>query len=145
MQCIGIVFFPFVAVLLFVSPEQAFYGVAGIAAAALSSIAIQLWFRSQAKRSQFRRRHTSSRIATLAEAIISIAWAGAGGIAVTGNPLWVVAALSAGFCSGASGGSVRHGCDSPDMKIGGRCRRHFIHVARQFCQQRVEGFLFSGP
>jgi ABC-2 type transport system permease protein len=94
MQCIGIVFFPFIAVLLFVSRSQAFFAAAGIAAAALSSIAIQLWFRSQAKRSQFRRRHTSSRIATLAEAMISIAWAGTGAVAVGGNSLWPV---SAGF------------------------------------------------
>lgn len=94
MQCIGIVFFPFIAVLLFVSRPQAFYAAAGIGAAALSSIAIQLWFRSQAKRSQFRRRHTSSRIATLAEALISIAWAGTGAVAVSGNSLWP---FSAGF------------------------------------------------
>lgn len=94
MQCIGIVFAPFIAVLVFVSRSQAFFAVAGIAAAALSSIAIQLWFRAQAKRSQFRRRHTSSRIATLAEAIISIAWAGTGAVAVSGNHLWP---FSAGF------------------------------------------------
>lgn len=94
MQCIGIVFFPFIAVLLFISHQQAFYAAGGIAAAALSSIAIQLWFRAQAKRSQFRRRHTSSRIATLAEAIISIAWAGTGAVAVSGSTLWPA---SAGF------------------------------------------------
>ena len=94
MQCIGIVFAPFIAVLIFVSRSQAFFAAAGIAAAALSSIAIQLWFRAQAKRSQFRRRHTSSRIATLAEAIISIAWAGTGAVAVSGNHLWP---FSAGF------------------------------------------------
>lgn len=97
MQCIGIVFFPFIAVLLFVSRAQAFLAAAGIAAAALSSIAIQLWFRSQAKRSQFRRRHTSSRIATLAEAIISIAWAGTGAVAVSGNTLWPASAAFALF------------------------------------------------
>jgi len=94
MQCIGIVFLPFLAVLLFVSQRQAFFAAAGIGAAALSSIAIQLWFRGQAKRSQFRRRHTSSRIATLAEALISIAWAGTGAVAVSGNSLWPA---SAGF------------------------------------------------
>jgi ABC-2 type transport system permease protein len=94
MQCIGIVFLPFIAALLFVSRQQALAAMGGIAAAALSSIAIQLWFRSQAKRSQFRRRHTSSRIATLAEALISIAWAGTGAVAVSGNSLWTA---SAGF------------------------------------------------
>jgi ABC-2 type transport system permease protein len=43
--------------------------------AAGSATAIQLWFRVQAKRSQFRRRQTSSRIATFAEAFSSIGWA----------------------------------------------------------------------
>jgi ABC-2 type transport system permease protein len=95
MQCIGFVFGPFVVALMLVSGRQALVAVAGICVAAMSSTAIQLWFRAQAKRSQFRRRHTSSRIATLAEAFISIIWAAAGGIAVTGNPLWVVVALGA--------------------------------------------------
>ncbi|MGC1554222.1 MAG: permease, partial [Bradyrhizobium sp.] len=36
---------------------------------------IQLWFRVQARRSQFRRRQTSSRLATFAEAFSSIGWA----------------------------------------------------------------------
>jgi ABC-2 type transport system permease protein len=95
MQCIGLVFCPFIAALLLVSGRQAFVAIAGISAAAMSSTAIQLWFRAQAKRSQFRRRHTSSRIATLAEAFISIIWAAAGGVAVSGSPLWVVVALGA--------------------------------------------------
>jgi ABC-2 type transport system permease protein len=42
---------------------------------AASATAIQLWFRVQARRSQFRRRQTSSRIATFAEAFSSIGWA----------------------------------------------------------------------
>jgi ABC-2 type transport system permease protein len=47
---------------------------------------IQLWFRTQqARRSQFRLRH-SSRIATLAEAFSSIAWAGTAALAAAG--LW---------------------------------------------------------
>ena len=46
---------------------------------------IQLWFRTQAKRSQFRRRQTSSRIATFAEAFSSIAWAAAAGMAQHGS------------------------------------------------------------
>jgi ABC-2 type transport system permease protein len=95
MQCIGLVFCPFIVALVLVSARQALVAVAGISAAAISSTAIQLWFRSQAKRSQFRRRHTSSRIATLAEAFVSIIWAAAGGIAVSGSPLWVIVALIA--------------------------------------------------
>jgi ABC-2 type transport system permease protein len=96
MQCICIIFCPFVAVLALTSSRQALVTVAGILAAAGSSTAIQLWFRSQAKRSQFRRRHTSSRIATLAEALLSITWAAAGGIATAESPAaLVVVALAA--------------------------------------------------
>ena len=52
---------------------------AGIVAAAASATAIQLWFRTQAKRSQFRRRQVSSRVATFAEAFSSIGWAATAG------------------------------------------------------------------
>jgi ABC-2 type transport system permease protein len=62
-------------VLAFLEPLQAAVTAAGIAIAAASATAIQLWFRVQAKRSQFRRRQTSSRIATFAEAFSSIGWA----------------------------------------------------------------------
>ena len=92
MQCIGIVFLPFAAALALASRFQALVAVCGIFAAASSSTAIQLWFRAQARRSQFRRRHTSSRIATLAEALISITWAAAGGIAVKQNHYWLAVA-----------------------------------------------------
>ena len=95
MQCIGVIFCPFVVALTLASRFQALVAVTGILVAAASSTAIQLWFRTQAKRSQFRRRHTSSRIATLAEALISITWAAAGGIAVTGSPLCGFVALIA--------------------------------------------------
>ncbi len=44
---------------------------------AVSAVAIQLWFRTQARRSAFRRRQTASRVATFAEAFSSISWAGA--------------------------------------------------------------------
>ena len=55
----------------------------GVGIAAISSTAIQLWFRMQAKRSQFRRRQTSSRVATFAEAFSSIGWAATAALAVT--------------------------------------------------------------
>ena len=57
----------------------------GIAVAAASTIRIQLWFRAQAKRSHFRRRHTSSRIATFGEALVSFSWAAAAGLAAAGS------------------------------------------------------------
>jgi ABC-2 type transport system permease protein len=72
---IGIIFTPLVAALAILEPFQAMITAAGVAIAAASATAIQLWFRVQAKRSQFRRRQTSSRIATFAEAFSSIGWA----------------------------------------------------------------------
>jgi ABC-2 type transport system permease protein len=56
---------------------------AGCAIGVISATAIQLWFRVQAKRSQFRRRQTSSRFATFAEAFSSIGWAATAVLALT--------------------------------------------------------------
>ncbi len=72
---IGVIFAPLIVALLFASPLQAAVTAAGIIVAAASATAIQLWFRVQARRSQFRRRQTSSRLATFAEAFCSIGWA----------------------------------------------------------------------
>jgi ABC-2 type transport system permease protein len=47
----------------------------GVLIATVASTSIQFWFRVQARRSQFRRRQTSSRLATFAEAFSSIGWA----------------------------------------------------------------------
>ncbi len=72
---ITVIFAPLVAALLFTSPLQAAVTAVGVIIAAASATAIQLWFRVQARRSQFRRRQTSSRLATFAEAFSSIGWA----------------------------------------------------------------------
>lgn len=72
---IAVIFCPLVAALAFASPPQAVISAAGIIISAASATAIQLWFRVQARRSQFRRRQTSSRLATIAEAFSSIGWA----------------------------------------------------------------------
>jgi ABC-2 type transport system permease protein len=69
---IGVIFAPMAVALAFASPLQAMVTAAGVIVAAASATAIQLWFRVQARRSQFRRRQTSSRIATFAEAFSSI-------------------------------------------------------------------------
>jgi ABC-2 type transport system permease protein len=79
--------------LAFQSPRHAVAAAGGIAAAAAAATAIQLWFRAQAKRSQFRRRHTSSRMATFAEAFSSIAWAGAAAVAAV--DVWLAIAPAA--------------------------------------------------
>ena len=72
---IAAVFAPLVLALLFASPLQAAVTASGVIIAAAAATAIQLWFRVQARRSQFRRRQTSSRLATFAEAFSSIGWA----------------------------------------------------------------------
>jgi ABC-2 type transport system permease protein len=84
---IMLVFTPFLIAMAGRSLEIAGIVAVGIALAATSSTMIQVWFRSQAKRRYFRRRQTSSRIATFAEAFSSVAWAGSAAIAASGS--WV--------------------------------------------------------
>ena len=83
MIAIGAIFAPLVAVIAIVSPAQAAVTAIFVIIATISAAAIQLWFRVQAKRSQFRRRQTSSRVATFAEAFCSIGWAATAILAVT--------------------------------------------------------------
>ncbi|MBR1156826.1 permease [Bradyrhizobium sp. JYMT SZCCT0428] len=83
MIAIGVIFAPLVAALALASPLQAAVTAIFVVIATVSAAAIQLWFRVQAKRSQFRRRQTSSRIATFAEAFCSIGWAATAILAVT--------------------------------------------------------------
>jgi ABC-2 type transport system permease protein len=79
---IGLMFAPLILALLFASPVQAAVTALGVIVAAASATAIQLWFRVQARRGQFRRRQTSSRLATFAEAFSSIGWAATGALAI---------------------------------------------------------------
>ena len=67
---IGVIFAPLVMALVLAAPLQAAVTACGIMIGAACATAIQLWFRVQAKRSQFRRRQTSSRLATFAEAFL---------------------------------------------------------------------------
>jgi len=92
---IAIVFLPFVAALALLSLFHAIVAVIGIAVASASATQIQLWFRAQAKRSQFRRRQISSRMATFAEAFSSITWAGTAALAAAGTWLAAIVALIA--------------------------------------------------
>jgi len=80
---IGVIFAPLIAALSFASPLQAAITASGVVLAAASATAIQLWFRVQARRSQFRRRQTSSRLATFAEAFSSIGWAATAALALS--------------------------------------------------------------
>jgi ABC-2 type transport system permease protein len=89
------IFAPFIVALAAVAPISALVTSAGVAAATASATSIQFWFRVQAKRSHFRRRHTSSRIATFAEALSSFNWGGAGALAAASNWLAVIPGLFA--------------------------------------------------
>jgi ABC-2 type transport system permease protein len=87
---IAIIFGPFVIMLALAAPFPALVAFAGVVIASSCSTAIQYWFRTQARRSLFRRRQTSSRVATFAEALSSTGWAGTGALAATGTWLAVI-------------------------------------------------------
>src|SRR5690606_30426582 len=78
---VAVVFAPFAIAFALVAPHAALVTMWFAAIAATSATGIQYWFRSQAKRTQFRRRHTSSRMATFAEAFSSIGWAATAALA----------------------------------------------------------------
>jgi ABC-2 type transport system permease protein len=86
---------PLLCALAFAAPRLALVAALGIALSASSATLVQIWFRAQARRSSFRRRQVSSRMATLAEAFSSILWAGTAGLAAAGTWLAGVTALTA--------------------------------------------------
>jgi ABC-2 type transport system permease protein len=92
---IALIFGPFIVVLAVAAPVSALATALGVAIAAASATSIQFWFRVQAKRSQLRRRQISSRIATFAEALSSVNWAGAGALAAASSWLALAPGLSA--------------------------------------------------
>jgi ABC-2 type transport system permease protein len=92
---IAVVFAPMVVVLAILSPWHALVAGGGIVIATTAATAIQLWFRSQAKRSQFRRRQVSSRVATFTEAFSSIGWAATAAVASVSLVLAIAPALIA--------------------------------------------------
>jgi ABC-2 type transport system permease protein len=99
---VALIFSPFVVALALASPRDAMVAAIGIAVAAVSATFIQLWFKTQAQRKHFRRRQTSSRVATFAEAFSSISWAAAAGVAANGKWQAIIVALVAlGILSGA--------------------------------------------
>ncbi|MCB1440739.1 MAG: permease, partial [Nitratireductor sp.] len=85
-----IVVIPLILPIAFLDMRAGAVALFAVCAATMSSTAIQFWFRSQAKRSSFRRRHTSSRIATFAEAFSSILWSGMAALWIAGGVLLAV-------------------------------------------------------
>jgi ABC-2 type transport system permease protein len=99
---VALVFAPFVIALALASTRVALFAAAGVAVSAASATLIQLWFRTQARRKHFRRRQTSSRVATFAEAFSSISWAATAGLAAAGHWQAAITALIAlGILAGA--------------------------------------------
>lgn len=92
---IALVTCPIIVVLAFLNPVLAIVCMGMIGVSATSATMIQLWFRSQAKRSNFRRRQTSSKIATVTEAFSSILWAGTAGLVAVGSPFAIVSTILA--------------------------------------------------
>ncbi len=86
---------PLIAAMAIFAPLEAAITVGFVALGAVSAIAIQLWFRGEAKRSHFRYRQTASRTATLTEAFASLMWAGAAALAVAKMPIAIVCAALA--------------------------------------------------
>jgi ABC-2 type transport system permease protein len=98
---IAAVFGLFIVALALVSATHAAVAALGIAVASSAAIQIQLWFRNQARRGDFRRRQISSRTATFAEAFSSITWAATAALAAMGTWLAVItAAIAAGILGG---------------------------------------------
>jgi len=87
---IAVVFSPLIVMLALAAPFAGLVALVGIFIAAGSATAIQFWFRTQAKRTLFRRRQTSSRVANIAEALSSIGWAGTSALAATGTWLAII-------------------------------------------------------
>jgi ABC-2 type transport system permease protein len=82
---VGLISLPLVLLVGIISAKASMVAAVCITLSVVSATAIQLWFRAQAKRSNFRRRQTSSRMATMAEAFSSILWAGTAGLWVAGS------------------------------------------------------------
>ncbi|MEM1289057.1 MAG: permease [Pseudomonadota bacterium] len=74
----------------FISVSGAIIAFCGAMTAAASAILVQLWFRAQAKRTNFRRRQVASKASTFAEAAASIACAGGTALLAAGSPLVLV-------------------------------------------------------
>lgn len=94
---VGLVTAPFLIALLFFSPRAAVCLAVGLLFATFSAVVIQLWYRSQANRSLFRRRQVSSKVATICEAVVSILWAAGAALAFRHGVFFLPLALMAGL------------------------------------------------
>ncbi|MBU2580146.1 MAG: permease [Alphaproteobacteria bacterium] len=93
---------PLVLVMALMSVWGAAVTFCGAVIAAGCAILIQLWFRAQAKRSNFRRRQVASKASTFSEAFASILCAGTTALVAAGNPIAVVPGVLAGIVMGVA-------------------------------------------
>ncbi|MEP1574687.1 permease [Roseibium album] len=84
---IATILLPIALCLALISLWGAVVSFAGAMIAAASAILVQLWFRSQAERTTFRRRQVASKASTLAEAAASISCAAGTALIAAGSPL----------------------------------------------------------
>ncbi|MFB3135702.1 MAG: hypothetical protein ACE1Y3_08200 [Rhodospirillales bacterium] len=82
---VAMVVAPLILAVALAAPKIAVVAALGVAVSAASGTMIQIWFRAQAKRSSFHRRQVSSRVATVAEALSSILWAGTAALLAAGS------------------------------------------------------------
>lgn len=92
---IAVILAPLLIVLALASPSMALMTAFCVTLSAGSATAIQLWFRTVARRAMFRRRQVASRAATLSEAFASIMWAATGAIWASGSWLALAPAVMA--------------------------------------------------
>jgi ABC-2 type transport system permease protein len=90
---IGTLAAPFVLFIAFLNPWAAAATAGGVGLAAASAVLIQLWHKTDAPRSSFRRRQTASKAATFCEAFSSIMWAGTALLVAAGS--WFAALFGA--------------------------------------------------
>ncbi len=88
---------PFVIAIAFIAPRGAIIILAGVIAGATCAILIQLWFRAQVRRSNFRRRQVASRVSTILEAFASILAAATAAAAAAGTWLAIGPAVLTGI------------------------------------------------
>jgi ABC-2 type transport system permease protein len=89
MGAVALPILPIALAMAFAAPVVAAIALAGSALAGIGASLVQLVFKAPSSRSQFRRRQTASRVATFAEAFLSISVAAAAGLAAGG--LWLLA------------------------------------------------------
>jgi hypothetical protein len=96
-------------VLIWLSPWAGACAAFGVAASAVSSGLVNLWFEKPAPRKAFRNRRGGSVVGAIAEIVLGLGWAATTGIAAAGQP-WALA--SAGLTLVIMG--VLYGVSNPD-------------------------------